>query len=505
LDEPLDFYHNFFTECLSKLEEEGASRTDMMPWRLDFVRFAEAYLEVAIAQDRLTANAAALVLRMACTAGLSFIPPQMHKALLHLYGLVKLDNQFSIKTISLLNWQELLWIALRLSQGISYGRSSNSPLATSIDVPDSAFSGVLALIEDLSQCQVDVTAFPKPLMEQIIQHLANLYGLQSIIGSFEQFGPAFKQVLESSQIVQSLVFGESVDISDPRPQKPLRKLFFDSNTTSKIETLLRDKKVGPQGQAAYKAFLADLKQRKIPKFPTIGRLIQVLGRQGQMQKVHKIYGVAQEVFDSPEPSQMTLNQGWICIEDSMIIALAHAGDLDNAHAHRLRLLERNVAPSADAYGALILHVKDTTDDASNAMILFQEAVEAKVEMNIYLYNNIISKLAKARKADNALELFQKMKAQGVIPSSITYGALIGACARVGDCKSSELLFSEMVQQRNFKPRIPPYNTMMQLYTMTKPNRAKVLSYYQQLIAAGIKPAAHTYKVGSPDFLSRNRS
>ena len=505
LDEPLDFYHNFFTECLSKFEEEGASWTDMTPWRLDFVRFADAYLEVAVAQDRLSANAAALVLRMACTAGLSFIPPRMHKVLLHLYGLVRLDNQFSIETISLLNWQELLWMALRLSQGISYGRSNNLSGATFIDVPNSAFPGVMGLIEDLSQYQVDVTAFPKPLMEQIIQHLANLYGPQPIIGSFEQFGPAFKQVLESSQIVQSLVSGESVDTSDPRPQKPRRKLFLDSNTTSKIETLLRDKKVGPQGQAAWKAFLVDLKQRKIPRFPTFGRLIQVLGRQGDMQKVHKLYEIAQEVFDSPEPSQMTLNQGWICVEDSMIIALAHAGDLDSAHAHRLRLLERNVAPSADAYGALILNVKDTTDDASNAMILFQEAVEAKVEMNLYLYNNIISKLAKARKADNALELFQKMKAQGVTPSSITYGALIGACARVGDCQSSEQLFSEMVQQRNFKPRIPPYNTMMQLYTMTKPNRAKVLSYYQQLIAAGIKPAAHTYKVSCPDFLSRNRS
>jgi len=506
LDEPLDLYHNFFNECLSKFEEGGASSTDMMPWRLDFIRFADAYLDVAVAQNHLTANAAASVLQMACTAGLSFIPPKMHKVILHLYWLVRPGDQFSIEKISLLNWQELLWMALRFSQGLSYGRRPNdSSLAISTNIPDSAFLGVLSLVEDLSQCQVDVTAFPKPLMEQIIHHLANLYGPHSIIGLFEKFGPAFKQVLESSQIVQSLVYGKSADTSDPRPRKSLRKLFFDSNTTSKIESLLRNKNIGPQGQVAFKAFLMDYKHQKIPRFATFGRLIQVLGRESDIQKVRKLYEIVQGVLDSPEPSQMTLNQGWICIEDSMIIALAHAGDLDNAHAHRLRLLERNVAPSADAYGALILYVKDTTDDASNAMILFQEAVEAKVEMNLYLYNNIISKLAKARKADNALELFQKMKAQGITPSSITYGALIGACARVGDCKSSELLFSEMVQQPNFKPRIPPYNTMMQLYTMTKPNRTKVLSYYQQMIAAGIKPAAHTYKVGRPDSLSGNRS
>jgi len=55
----------------------------------------------------------------------------------------------------------------------------------------------------------------------------------------------------------------------------------------------------------------------------------------------------------------------------MIIALVHAGDLDNALAHGLRPLERNVALLNEA---LILHAKDTTNDASNVMILFQEAV-----------------------------------------------------------------------------------------------------------------------------------
>jgi len=82
----------------------------------------------------------------------------------------------------------------------------------------------------------------------------------------------------------------------------------------------------------------------------------------------------------------------------------------------LRLLKRDVAPSVDAYGALKLYVKDTNDDASNVIILFQVAVEVKVEMNVYLYNDIISKLAKAREVDDAPELFHKMEIQGVLSS-----------------------------------------------------------------------------------------
>jgi pentatricopeptide repeat protein len=178
----------------------------------------------------------------------------------------------------------------------------------------------------------------------------------------------------------------------------------------------------------------------------------------------------------------------------MIIALAHAGFPDAAHVHRMRILDQGLTPSADAYGVLIQHVKDTTDDTSGAMALFGEASERFVKMNLYLYNNIISKLSKARKADYALELFQQMKASHVVPSSITYGAVIGACARVGDVKSAELLFQEMVHSRNFKPRVPPYNTMMQLHTTTKPNRTSALHYYNEMKQAGVKPSSHTYKV-----------
>lgn len=115
-------------------------------------------------------------------------------------------------------------------------------------------------------------------------------------------------------------------------------------------------------------------------------------------------------------------------------------------------------------------------------------------MNLYLYNNIISKLSKGRKADYALELFQQMKAGKVTPSSITYGTVIGACARVGDVKSAELLFQEMTHSKNFRARVPPYNTMMQLHTTTKPNRSSALHYSNEMRQAGVKPSAHTYKV-----------
>jgi pentatricopeptide repeat protein len=251
---------------------------------------------------------------------------------------------------------------------------------------------------------------------------------------------------------------------------------------------------------AYRLFQKNLSNRMVPEPSAIAALIQAFGRAGDLEKVRELYTVAQEVF--PLLDRTVQLDAWAHVEDRMIIALAHAGFPDAAHVHRMRILDQGLTPSADAYGVLIQHVKDTTDDTSGAMALFREAQERGVKMNLYLYNNIISKLSKARKADYALELFQQMKASYVVPSSITYGAVIGACARVGDVRSAGLLFQEMVHSKNFKPRVPPYNTMMQLHTTTKPNRISALHYYNEMRQAGVQPSAHTYKVRlMPDFIN----
>ena len=68
------------------------------------------------------------------------------------------------------------------------------------------------------------------------------------------------------------------------------------------------------------------------------------------------------------------------------------------------------------------------------------------------HDNIISKLAKAQKTEHALELFNRMKLQNIYPTSIAYGAVVVACARVGDLQSTETLFAEKETAQNLKPR-----------------------------------------------------
>lgn len=226
----------------------------------------------------------------------------------------------------------------------------------------------------------------------------------------------------------------------------------------------------------------------------LGRLIASLGRLGEVDKVHRLYNDGQQLLATYENNRQLQSHFWYCLEDQMIVAMAHAGHIDKAHVHRHRILSQGGVPSADAYGGLIQCVRETTDDSSNALALWHEATQLGVVPNMYLYNTIISKLSRARKADLALDLFRQMKATGVRPSSVTYGAVIAACCRVGDAQSAETLFEEMTSQQNFKPRVPPYNTMLQFYTHTVRDRERALFYYNALLSSGIKPTAHTYKV-----------
>ncbi|OBZ66539.1 Pentatricopeptide repeat-containing protein 5, mitochondrial [Grifola frondosa] len=283
-------------------------------------------------------------------------------------------------------------------------------------------------------------------------------------------------------------------VIDDTPSTPPTSVRIDSAHSTYVNAFaLKDSSVSPL--AAYSRFHSASLSGIYPDPGVMARLISALGRLGQVEKMQHLYQSAQLVLNGMEHSKEKQSAGWFDVEDHMIIGLAFAGDVNAAHTHRRRIIEQGGVPSADAYGALIHHVKDTTDDTSNAMVLFQESQALGVSPNIFMYNTVISKLAKARKADYALEVFQDMKAHRVQPTSVTYGAVIAACCRVGDAPSAEILFEEMTSQRNFKPRVPPYNTMMQLYTHTKPDRSRVLHYYNALRDAKVQPTAHTYKVG----------
>ena len=353
----------------------------------------------------------------------------------------------------------------------------------------------LLLLTDMARFSVDPSHISEAVMHKLICPVIDQNGIVETTALMENFGPGFSALLDSPKTFTH-VQPASLPLPQPTPNAAsieVGTMRIDDYHGRYVDELNMRRGRDGAAVAAFRRFERGAALGTFPSLEVVGRLIEGLGRAGETAKVDHLYGIAQNIISLLHDTETAQSVGWAAVENSMIIARGHAGDGLSADAHRLRLLQQDLTPTADAYGALIQCVKDTTDDTARALEYFRESQARGVQPNIFLYNTMISKLAKARKADHALELFHKMKSSGIVPSSITYGAVIAACCRVGDNTSAETLFDEMTAQRNFRPRVPPYNTMMQFYVQTKPNRARFLHYYNRMISAGIKPTAHSYK------------
>ncbi|KAJ9476123.1 hypothetical protein PHBOTO_006210 [Pseudozyma hubeiensis] len=255
----------------------------------------------------------------------------------------------------------------------------------------------------------------------------------------------------------------------------------------------------PSGQEeAPRAYEEVRQQIKVGNFAHpegLAVLIGAFGRLGNLDRVEELYAMAQHVLHALVGDPDWQTRAWFVIEDSMIQALSHAGRPEAATTHRHRIITAGGTPSPTSYAALIATIRDTTDDASIAQELFDESQRFGVRPTAYLFNTVISKLSRARKADRALQLFDEMVLNFRIkPTSVTYGAVINACTRIGDEQRAVQMFERMERDPAFKPRVPPYNTMMQFFVQSVPDRQKALVYYNKMLAAGVEPSAHTYKL-----------
>jgi pentatricopeptide repeat protein len=404
---------------------------------------------------------------------------RLAQALLNAYTLAQ-EHQDQLMELTAKDWE-----ALAFSIG-TYGEPTTS---------GGGVSQALSLLTDLARFGIDPSHISEGVMHNLLRPVIDQKGIVETTAFMENLGPGFSALLASPE---TFAYIQPADLPAPQPTRnaapiDIGTMRIDDYQGRYIDELNMLRGKDETAIAAFQRFESGAALGAFPTPEVVGRLIEGLGRAGEMAKVDYLYGVAQNIISLLPATNSAQVDGWAAVENSMVIARGHAGDGLSADAHRLRLLQQGLTPTADAYGALIQCVKDTTDDTARALEYFHESQARGVQPNIFLYNTTISKLAKARKADYALELFHNMRKSGIPPSSITYGAVIAACCRVGDSASAETLFEEMTTQRNFRPRVPPYNTMMQFYVQTKPNRVRFLHYFNRMISAGIKPTAHSYK------------
>ena len=233
-----------------------------------------------------------------------------------------------------------------------------------------------------------------------------------------------------------------------------------------------------------------------PRYIAYAKLITAAAKEGRTNLIQDIIGMART--DMPLLHEYSVvRHGWSTILDSMVGACLTVGRRRLAAEYHQEMLDIGTVPTANTFGLYITTLKDSTktfDEASEAVAIFGRAMAEGVVPSSFLYNALIGKLGKARRIDDCLRYFQEMRASGIRPTSVTYGTVVNALCRVSDDRFAEELFDEMESMPNYKPRPAPYNSLMQFFLTTKRDSQKVLSYYHRMQARNIQPTMHTYKL-----------
>ncbi|KAL9560045.1 hypothetical protein MBANPS3_000110 [Mucor bainieri] len=236
-----------------------------------------------------------------------------------------------------------------------------------------------------------------------------------------------------------------------------------------------------------------IQQGKVPTPEAVRDMIQLSTKQGRLDAAEDIYKTVIGSMDLLEGARK--QRGYHAVYNAMLVAHARHGDLSSAKVFYDKLREHDLYPDGDAYGSLLAcSANSTTDESTDALAIYEESRKHNVRPTVYLYNVILSKLAKCRKIEPVLRLFSEMKQLGVTPNSITYASVISACIRCSSESRAAQYFQEMISSPKYQPRIGAYNSMIQFYVQQKPNREKALEYYSLSKQFNLKPSLHTYKL-----------
>ena len=121
---------------------------------------------------------------------------------------------------------------------------------------------------------------------------------------------------------------------------------------------------------------------------------------------------------------------------------------------RQGLLEKDVV-----LGTALVDMYSKCGDLEKA----REVFECLPIRNVVSWSALIAGHAQSGQANAVLFLYKRMKAEGVIPNSVTFVVLLTACTHAGLVKEGEKLFHEMWATNHLHPMLEHYTCMIDLF------------------------------------------
>lgn len=334
--------------------------------------------------------------------------------------------------------------------------------------------------------------------------------IQSLCGSNRPNDDAARQALE---IFDAAVAERCLQEIDAGVLRRLSRLVRQTSLVHRVRDIAKaHTKVGPTvADKASKAMLALVLESKydealrmlendiinqeytVPHPESMRDAIAYTGKQGYLAQALKMYNLCMNTYRDHSSAYRAADKAIFMVTNSMLIGYAQQGDMVEAKVYYDKIKAMGQYPDGNGYASLLVGAAQSTDEATDALIIYDEAKRHHVKPTTFFYNVVISKLAKARKLEQALCLFDEMQRLfRLVPNTITYSAIISACVRAGSETHACRFFDQML--RSCAPRIAPFNTMIQFYVRQKPDRPRALKYFNELRNYNVAPSAHTYKL-----------
>jgi len=156
-----------------------------------------------------------------------------------------------------------------------------------------------------------------------------------------------------------------------------------------------------------------------------------------------------------------------------------------------RILE-DFPPCMHAFN-IILKTLVYLNDGEGMRGLLEQVTEAGLRPNVVTYNLLISYYRNLGRMDDAMAVFERMKASSCPVNASIYTTLIAGWGFKGNFSLAEQLYKESKSAVHVEPDLHLFNTMMSCYLAAgKPEEARKMAL--ELTESGLKPNNITYKL-----------
>ncbi|KAL5862539.1 hypothetical protein ACOSQ3_000053 [Xanthoceras sorbifolium] len=160
-----------------------------------------------------------------------------------------------------------------------------------------------------------------------------------------------------------------------------------------------------------------------------------------------------------------------------------AGDYDGIRYVLQEMKTLGVQPNVVVYNTL-LEAMGKAGKPGLARSLFDEMVESGLSPNEKTLTALIKIYGKARWAKDAIELWERMRANRWPMDFILYNTLLNMCADIGLVEEAERLFEDMKHSEHCKPDSYSYTAMLNIYG-SGGNVEKAMDLFEEMSKLGV--------------------